>query len=170
MSRVGSSGTKPEWILRCGLHRLGFRYRLGGGQLPGRPDLVFPKYRAVVFVHGCFWHRHSGCRDASTPATRTAFWAAKFAENVARDQRVVRELAQLGWRVCVVWECELERQTLDTVAVVAAWLQRGDPEAGLSGDLGLSRAELLQRAAQNAGDERRARVPAPDARAQGGKD
>jgi DNA mismatch endonuclease, patch repair protein len=122
MSRVRSADTKPEWILRGGLHRLGFRYRLGNKDLPGRPDLVFPKYRAVVFVHGCYWHRHTGCKDASMPKTNVAFWSRKFTENVERDRRKERELAELGWRVMVVWECELTHHTVETIHEVALWL------------------------------------------------
>jgi len=125
MSKVRSADTKPEWILRCGLHRLGFRYRLRSVHLPGRPDLVFPKYRAVVFVHGCYWHRHPGCKDASTPKSNVAFWTGKFAENVKRDQRAERAIAERGWRVMVVWECELIERTVETVQKVALWLSRG---------------------------------------------
>lgn len=123
MSRVRSADTKPEWILRCGLHRLGFRYRLGNRQLPGRPDLVFPKYRAAVFVHGCYWHRHPGCKRATMPKSNTAFWRAKFSENEARDRRKVRELREQGWRVLVVWECELIERTVETIRRVALWVQ-----------------------------------------------
>ena len=107
MSSVRGGDTRPELILRCGLHRMGFRFKLNNKHLPGRPDLVFPKYGAAVFVHGCFWHRHEGCRKASTPKTNVDFWKRKFSENVTRDRRVERELMERGWRVMVVWECEL---------------------------------------------------------------
>lgn len=130
MSKVRSADTKPEWILRCGLHRLGFRYRLGNKHLPGRPDLVFPKYHAVVFVHGCYWHRHPGCKDASTPKSNVDFWAGKFAENTKRDRRTQQELVELGWRVLVVWECELLGDTLATIRKVALWLTRKGVAAG----------------------------------------
>ena len=130
MSKVRSADTKPEWILRCGLHRLGFRYRLGNKKLPGRPDLVFPKYRAVVFVHGCFWHRHPGCKDATTPKSNLPFWTNKFAENIERDRRVERELARRGWRVMVVWECKLVSETVEAVGRVATWLREGAGGAG----------------------------------------
>jgi DNA mismatch endonuclease (patch repair protein) len=129
MSKVRSADTKPEWILRCGLHRLGFRYRLGNKQLPGRPDLVFPKYRSVVFVHGCYWHRHGGCKDATMPKSNVPFWTEKFAENTDRDSRVERELTSRGWRVLVVWECELVSKTVEAVRKVAAWLREGAPAA-----------------------------------------
>lgn len=107
MSRIKSRDTKPEIALRRSLHRLGLRFRLGGAGLPGRPDIVFPKYRTVVFVHGCFWHRHHGCRVASTPKSNTQFWEEKFARNIERDLRVVGDLQFRGWKVVIVWECEL---------------------------------------------------------------
>ncbi|WP_322597456.1 MULTISPECIES: DNA mismatch endonuclease Vsr [unclassified Methylobacterium] len=107
MSRIRSRDTKPELLLRRSLHALGLRYRLGGAGLPGKPDLVFPRYRTVIFVHGCFWHRHSGCRVATTPKSNTAFWTHKFERNVARDAEAARRLAALGWQVLVAWECEI---------------------------------------------------------------
>lgn len=124
MSKVRSADTKPEWIIRCALHRLGFRYRLNNRHLPGRPDLVFPKYRAVVFVHGCYWHRHPECKDASMPKTNVDFWKKKFADNEERDQRNQRQLVERGWRVLVVWECELLNHTVETLDRVAHWLCR----------------------------------------------
>lgn len=125
MSKVRSADTKPEWVLRCGLHRLGFRYRLRDTRLPGRPDMVFPRYRSVVFVHGCYWHRHAGCKDATMPKSNVEFWASKFAENVERDRRVMDAIRQQGWRTLIVWECELVGDTTETVARVAAWLREG---------------------------------------------
>jgi DNA mismatch endonuclease (patch repair protein) len=89
------------------LHSLGLRYRLNGADLPGKPDLVLPRHKAVVFVHGCFWHRHSNCNIATTPKSNTAFWVEKFEKNVARDNRVTELLNATGWRVFVAWECEL---------------------------------------------------------------
>lgn len=126
MSKVRSRDTKPEWILRCGLHRIGFRYRLKNNHLPGSPDLVFPKFRSVVFVHGCYWHRHAGCQNASMPKSNKDFWKKKFSQNIERDHRIVRELENLGWRVLVVWECELIEKTVETVCRVAYWLGRGN--------------------------------------------
>lgn len=125
MSKVRSADTKPEWILRCGLHRLGFRYCLGNTHLPGRPDLAFPKYRAVVFVHGCYWHRHLGCKDASVPKSNLAFWTTKFTENMERDRRTEQQLVEQGWRVMVVWECDLVKHTVETIERVAQWLRHG---------------------------------------------
>lgn len=107
MSRVRSRDTKPEMVVRRYLHRNGFRYRLHEKNLPGKPDLVLPKYRSVVFVHGCFWHRHQGCPRATMPASRVRFWEEKFKKNLLRDRQNRAELASLKWKVWVIWECEL---------------------------------------------------------------
>lgn len=109
MSRIKSKDTEPELRLRSMLHRAGFRYRIHVNNLPGRPDIVLPRYRAVIFVHGCFWHRHSGCKNAATPSTRPEFWRNKFEQNVGRDERNVSRLAADGWKVIIVWECELKK-------------------------------------------------------------
>ena len=106
MARIRGTNTKPEVLVRSALHRAGFRFRLHNRSLPGRPDIVLAKHRAVVFVHGCFWHRH-GCSLASEPSTRKAFWRDKFARNVARDKRTAAALRRAGWRVFTVWECSL---------------------------------------------------------------
>ena len=111
MSGIRGKNTRPEVTLRKGLHARGFRYRLHPKTMIGRPDLVLPKYRVAVFVHGCFWHRHQGCRFTSTPATRTEFWLAKFATNIRRDQTVIKELSESGWRIATVWECAIKKQT-----------------------------------------------------------
>lgn len=106
MSRIRSRDTKPEIIVRRIAHRLGLRFRIHRKDLPGCPDIVFPRYRAVIMVHGCFWHRHPGCRYAYTPKTRVRFWQEKFENNVVRDRRNETALHELGWRVLVIWECE----------------------------------------------------------------
>ena len=127
MSSVGQKSTGPEIRLRKALHRLGFRYRLNVKLLPGSPDLVFPKYHAVIFVHGCFWHRH-GCKASTTPETRGDFWTAKFNANVERDRSNTEALLNKGWRVMVVWECSLKgkKAKLDSVAQkVSDWLCSG---------------------------------------------
>ncbi len=110
MARIRSADTKPERIVRSWLHGAGLRFRLHAGDLPGRPDIVLPRFLTAVFVHGCFWHQHRGCRHASLPKTRRAYWQAKFEANRARDRRAVRALRRLGWRVVTVWECELSRR------------------------------------------------------------
>jgi len=116
MSRIRGKDTAPEKQVRSALHRAGYRFRLHSRTLPGRPDLVLPKYRTLVLVHGCFWHRHRDCRFAYTPKSRTAFWNAKFDANVQRDRRTARALRRLGWKVVTVWECEADRP--------ATWLRR----------------------------------------------
>jgi DNA mismatch endonuclease (patch repair protein) len=107
MAQVKGRDTKPELIVRSLLHRLGLRFRVQCKELPGKPDIVLPKHRTVIFVHGCFWHRHPGCKRASTPADNAQYWQAKFTRTVARDEAHRAALEQLGWRVLVVWECEL---------------------------------------------------------------
>lgn len=108
MSRIRSRDTTPELTVRSMLHRLGYRFRLHRRDLPGSPDILLPKYRTAIFVHGCFWHRHSGCRFAYMPKTRQQFWARKFEDNRRRDRRVTRALRRDGWRVAVIWECETD--------------------------------------------------------------
>ncbi len=106
MSRIRSKDTKPEMIVRRLLHAMGVRYRLHRAGLPGKPDIVFGPRRLVIFVHGCFWHRHAGCREATMPSANRDFWLAKLEGNAARDLRHRAALRRLGWRVAVIWECE----------------------------------------------------------------
>ena len=112
MARIRSRDTKPEVRLRKALHRLGLRFRLHGKRLPGKPDIVLPKYRTAIFVHGCFWHRHAGCKVATTPKSNTDFWIEKFDRNVARDAASVERLQADGWRVIIAWECELRTEAM----------------------------------------------------------
>jgi DNA mismatch endonuclease (patch repair protein) len=111
MARVRNKDTKPEMIVRRITHGLGYRYRLHYKHLPGRPDLVFPARRKVIFVHGCFWHRHEGCDMCRTPKSHTAFWTEKFEANVSRDRANQEMLRLQGWEVLIVWECETYRST-----------------------------------------------------------
>jgi DNA mismatch endonuclease, patch repair protein len=113
MSRVRGRNTKPEMVVRRLVHAMGYRHRLHRRDLPGTPDLVFPARRKIVFVHGCFWHRHPGCRHATSPKTRQGFWEHKFQENVERDRRKLESLVRLGWQSLVIWSCE----TSDTVSL-----------------------------------------------------
>lgn len=124
MAGIKGKDTKPELVLRRALHARGFRYRLHSKNVPGRPDLVFPKHHAIVFVHGCFWHRHEGCRYTITPSTRPEFWQAKFGANVIRDAAIRDQLKKTGWRVATVWECSLRKSELltATVELLATWL------------------------------------------------
>ena len=110
MSRIRNVNTRPEIIVRSFLHQRGFRFRLHASQLPGRPDIVLPKYQTVIFVHGCFWHSHHGCRNAVFPRTRSAFWRAKILGNKQRDAKALRHLRSLGWKVLVIWECETKAE------------------------------------------------------------
>ena len=106
MSQVKSKDTSTEIRVRRAAHALGLRYRLHRRDLPGTPDLVLPKHRKVIFVHGCFWHRHAGCKKATMPKSRVRFWKSKFSSTVARDQQAVSDLEDLQWNVVVIWECE----------------------------------------------------------------
>ena len=106
MSRIKGRNTKPEVRVRSLLHQMGYRFRLHRKDLPGKPDIALPKHQTVVFVHGCFWHRHPDCQYAYTPQSRVRFWKKKFKRNVERHTEVEEQLTQLGWRVVVVWECE----------------------------------------------------------------
>lgn len=117
MSRVSGKHTGPEIRTRKAAHALGLRFRLHRNDLPGTPDLVFPKRRVVLFVHGCFWHRHPGCPKASMPGTRPEYWGEKFNANVTRDRRVGEMLKAAGWHVAIVWECETKNPALLDLAL-----------------------------------------------------
>jgi DNA mismatch endonuclease (patch repair protein) len=136
MSGIRGHDTKPEMVIRRALHAAGFRYRLHDRKLPGRPDLVFPGRRAVLFVHGCFWHGH-GCHLFRIPATRTEFWREKITGNVERDIVSAKKLHSAGWRVGIVWECALKgrekRPLQEITAALAAWLRSGENELELRG-------------------------------------
>jgi len=106
MSAIKSKNTKPEIKVRKILHSMGYRFRLHSKDLPGSPDIVLPKYKTVIFVHGCFWHRHENCKYASTPKTRKEFWNKKFKENIKRDLEIQDKIKNLDWRSVVIWECE----------------------------------------------------------------
>lgn len=114
MSRIRGSDTKPEKLLRSLLHRQGFRFRKNVASLPGKPDIVLPKHKAVVLVHGCYWHRHPGCRFATTPASNASFWTKKFAGTVERDRKAEDALREQGWRVFTIWECDLKSRPAAT--------------------------------------------------------
>ncbi|MCZ2157632.1 MAG: very short patch repair endonuclease [Bryobacterales bacterium] len=126
MSGIRGKDTKPERFVRSALHRAGLRFGLHA-KLPGKPDVVLPKYHAVVFVHGCFWHQHRGCRYATTPATNADFWKEKFAANKQRDAAVKRKLRRLGWKVSIVWSCQLNQRKMN--ALIAQIRSGKDEEA-----------------------------------------
>lgn len=127
MAKVRGKHTAPEMTVRRLAHRLGLRFRLHRKDLPGKPDLVFPGRRLAVFVHGCFWHRHHGCKRATMPATREAFWRAKFDATVERDRDNLDELQRLGWKTLVLWECELkgEAEVARRLSAAAATTDKG---------------------------------------------
>lgn len=131
MSRIGAKNTKPEILLRKYLHAKGVRFRLHRTDLPGRPDVVLPKYRAAIFVHGCFWHQHPGCKKARVPKSNVDFWEAKFARNAERDARKIRDLEALGWRVFVIWECEIESADSGVLDAVLDRILSYCPSAGM---------------------------------------
>lgn len=125
MASVGQKNTGAETLLRSALHKAGFRFRLHVPDLPGRPDIVLPKYKTAIFVHGCYWHSH-GCYKSTKPKTRRAFWNAKFCANQERDARNLKQLREAGWRVLTVWECALmgkiAKPLTDITAAVDRWL------------------------------------------------
>ena len=125
MSRIRGKNTRPEVLLRSLLHRQGYRFRLHDQALPGRPDIVLKKYRAAVFVNGCFWHRHEGCPKATMPKSRVEFWKAKFKATVQRDKKNARQIKALGWRMITVWECELANNPQGVVSRLRQRLGRG---------------------------------------------
>ncbi|RMC36591.1 very short patch repair endonuclease [Paracoccus alkanivorans] len=127
MSEIRGKNTRPELLLRKALHRAGFRFRLHDATLPGKPDIVLPKYRVVIFVHGCFWHRHEGCHWCSVPGSNADFWSKKFEKNVERDRRHVTQLKQAGWRVGTVWECALRSNSTSAVESISDWIRSGEP-------------------------------------------
>ena len=123
MAGIRAKNTKPEVALRSALHRLGFRFRIHDRALPGRPDIVLPRYRAAVQVHGCFWHRHDECHFATTPSSNREFWQTKFESNVQRDRAAELRLQESGWRTGVIWECAIkERGAAQVARELAAWL------------------------------------------------
>lgn len=122
MSRIHSKDTAIEIKVRKWLYHRGYRYRKNVKDLPGKPDIVLRTYNTVVFIQGCFWHRHSGCKDATTPKTRTEFWEAKFARNVANDEKNMSELKEMGFSVIVLWECEINKHFEETMESVASIL------------------------------------------------
>lgn len=138
MSGIKSKNTKPELILRQGLHRLGFRYRLHDKNLPGKPDMVFPRYHAVIFAHGCFWHGHS-CHLFKWPSTREEFWKNKINRNKELDGLTMLRLTEMGWRIGIVWECALKGKASledkEVIKVCAQWLQSDLPFLEIKGEI-----------------------------------
>lgn len=137
MAGIRGKNTRPELMIRSALHRAGFRFRLHRASLPGKPDLVLPRYRAAIFVHGCFWHGH-GCHLFRWPTTREAFWREKIGRNIARDSQQMADLAGAGWRVAVIRECSLKGKTRlpfpDIVEALGLWLKSDEKALEIQGD------------------------------------
>lgn len=154
MSGIRGKDTRPEMVIRRRLHALGFRYKLHDQSLPGHPDLVFPSRKAVIFVHGCFWHMHD-CHLFKWPSTRREFWAEKLAGNARRDQANLAKLQEEGWRVLVVWECALKGKTKlpesDVVRSIANWLRTGDQIIKIEGARLSARAIIQLEQSESAG-------------------
>lgn len=110
MSKIRSKDTKPEKLLRSKLHKQGLRFRIHRKDLPGKPDIVFPKQKLAIFVHGCFWHYHKDCNEGRIPSSNTKFWKEKLEKNISKDERVTQELITKGWKVLTVWECDIEKK------------------------------------------------------------
>ena len=146
MAAIHSASTKPELKLRQALWRLGFRYRVNDKRLPGKPDIVLPKYRTVIFVHGCFWHGHKGCPTSHIPETNTDFWKAKIARNQERDQEVWRQLEAKGWSVIIVWECQLKKAYFEGTIerVKAEIIRNGEKYFFTQNERRIARANYLQ--------------------------
>jgi len=113
MSRVKGKNTKPELVVRSFLHNNGYRFRLHRKDLPGKPDIVLPKYNTVVFIHGCFWHQHKNCKRATIPKTNKKYWIPKLQKNIENDKRYTKELKSLGWKIIILWECQINRNRFE---------------------------------------------------------
>lgn len=124
MSKIRGKNTKPEMILRSQLFMQGFRFRIHQKNLPGKPDIVLPKYKTVIFVHGCFWHYHKECNEGRIPPTNTSFWSLKLTKNVQRDEEHKLRLEKLGWQVLTVWECDIERRLQDVTNKIIQSLKK----------------------------------------------
>ena len=151
MAAIHSASTKPELKLRQALWWLGFRYRMNDKRLPGTPDIVLPKYRTVIFIHGCFWHGHKDCKFYTVPKTNTEFWTAKITRNQQRDQEVWRQLEAKGWAVIIVWECQLKK------AVFNDTLHRVEDEILRNGEILRSAQDDRRMAREAYRQERKAR-------------
>ncbi|EWY40534.1 XorII very short patch repair endonuclease [Skermanella stibiiresistens SB22] len=141
MAKIGPRDTRPEMRVRKLAHAMGLRYRLHRRDLPGKPDMVFPSRRVALFVHGCFWHRHPGCKANRLPKTRVDFWEAKFQGNVERDARVTAELERRGWTVLVIWECETRDE--DHLRAVLSAIRSRPPASSQDPGFGQERAEAF---------------------------
>ncbi|WP_417917248.1 very short patch repair endonuclease [Candidatus Electronema sp. JC] len=160
MSRIRSQHTKPELIIRSLLHRAGFRFRISNKTLPGSPDVVLPKYKTAIFVHGCFWHRHENCAKARMPGSNQDYWRQKFARNRARDAAAVKELESQCWRVIVLWECDILRDPLAMLERLVHELKGGCAPRQYAADL--ERGQVLRLAEKKRAAYMKNRAGKPD--------
>lgn len=160
MSRIRSQHTKPELIIRSLLHRAGFRFRISNKTLPGSPDIVLPKYKTAIFVHGCFWHRHENCAKARMPSSNQDYWRDKFARNMARDTAAVKELEALQWRVIALWECDILRDPLTVLERLISALKGGCGPQHCAADL--ERGQILRLAEKKSAAYMKNRAGKPD--------
>lgn len=133
MTKVSGKDTRPEILVRKILFASGFRFRLNDKRYPGKPDIVLPKYKVVVFIHGCFWHQHEGCSRSKRPETRKEFWDQKLDANIERDKRNIQQLRDMGWRVAVVWECAIKKKSAfeQTMISLESWIRSDEPEISI---------------------------------------
>jgi len=124
MSKIKGKNTKPEKLLRSALFKLGYRFRIHQKNLPGKPDIVLTKYKTAIFVHGCFWHYHKDCKEGRIPSTNTKFWQNKLSKNIERDLKNIQNIETLGWKVAVVWECEIEKEIENALTKLVALFNR----------------------------------------------
>ncbi|MDQ0341151.1 DNA mismatch endonuclease (patch repair protein) [Caldalkalibacillus uzonensis] len=122
MSNIKNQNTKPELLIRSLLHKMGYRFRLHRKDLPGRPDLVLPKYKTVIFIHGCFWHQHPNCKKATIPKRNREFWLKKLTRNMERDQQVIEELESMGWNIIIIWECQVKKNIKEVMDKITGQL------------------------------------------------
>lgn len=127
MSKIRSKDTKPEIILRSELHKLGYRFRIHKKDLPGKPDIVLPKYKTVIFVHGCFWHYHKNCQEGRIPNTNSKFWKEKLFKNIERDKNHQSSCKNLGWKVLIIWECEIEKKLDGVIQKIKKTIKKQHP-------------------------------------------
>lgn len=124
MSKIRGKNTKPELLLRSALFKLGLRYRIHRRDLPGKPDIIFPRLKKALFVHGCFWHFHQDCREGRIPSTNSKFWKEKLEKNILKDKRNIKSLEDMGWQVITIWECDIEKRLDETLIMLQKFISK----------------------------------------------
>ncbi|MEF2968617.1 very short patch repair endonuclease [Paenibacillus sp. M1] len=126
MSNVKSKNTTPELIVRRLLHRMGYRFRLHRPDLPGKPDIVLPKYKKVIFINGCFWHGHENCKKSQLPKTNREFWQSKIRKNKSRDEKSINKLLEMGWQCLVIWDCQIKKKDIEKLVIILEGFMKGE--------------------------------------------